>query len=277
MSSNDPSNESASAVQNTLSAMSDNARAGLVLFSDTVMDTVPLAKLTQGHRRDLLNALATPTDGSTNFYLPLSAALDMVNSTGSATNRKMSIVIVTDGEESEADITKQLSTHLAEMVIRCKAADISVSCVKLTGLMDPSIQSIVQSTGGTGVLVSNAAQLAGGLANISVSHPDLLRDQTPAATATAGVLLVLEGLVLGFALTLMLSHQRQKRLQLLLSPLMGLAAFVLCKLLAYPLSPVWVNEALMFALFGIVLMRKNRSTNRGITDGGTETIIDTFF
>ena len=158
---------------------------------------------------------------------------------------------------------QQLSMHAVDVIARCAADGISISCVKLMDDIDFTLADVVQMSGGQGVIVDNASQLAGGMTTVSAYYYDLLRDREPASVAIAGVLFVLEGLVLGIALSLMLSHQRQKRFQLLLSPLMGIVAFLICKPLAYPLAPAWVNEAVMFALFGIVLMRKNRTTNRG--------------
>ena len=263
MRNSDPLNESASAVSSILSTMSDASKAGLVSFSDDILSSVPFAKLTQEQREKILQGLNTEPEGTTNFYKPINAALTMVESAGMAKGSRTTIVLVTDGDEVESDVMQQLSMHAVDVIARCAADGISISCVKLMDDIDFTLADVVQMSGGQGVIVDNASQLAGGMTTVSAYYYDLLRDREPASVAIAGVLFVLEGLVLGIALSLMLSHQRQKRFQLLLSPLMGVVAFLICKPLAYPLAPAWVNEAVMFALFGIVLMRKNRTTNRG--------------
>ncbi len=259
----DPLNESARAVSSILSTMSDASRAGLVSFSDDIVNSVPFARLTQEQREKIHQGLETEPNGYTNFFMPINVALTMVEGAGMAKGSKTTIVLVTDGIEEGVDFTQQLSVNAVDVIARCAADGVSICCVKLKDNIDFALADVVQRSGGQGVIVDNASQLAGGMTTVSAHYHDLLRDREPASVAIAGALFVLEGLALGIALSLMLSHQRQKRFQLLLSPLMGVIAFLICKPLAYPLVPAWVNEAIMFALFGIVLMRKNRMTSHG--------------
>lgn len=78
---------------------------------------------------------------------------------------------------------------------------------------------------------------------------------TPDSDLYLAVMLILFGLVLGIALTLMLSLEGQLRIQLFLSPLMGLCAFLLIHYKVVPVSNYWM----IYPLFGIVLMRRNSS------------------
>ena len=77
----------------------------------------------------------------------------------------------------------------------------------------------------------------------------------------------------------MFSVQGQFRIQIILSALMGICAFLLLNYGRYiGISPAWICEGLAFSLFGIVLMRTNRagSTNKQISPGSPE-IQDTGF
>ena len=72
----------------------------------------------------------------------------------------------------------------------------------------------------------------------------------------AGIMLLLEGLVIGFGLMLLLSVQGQRRFQVVLSPLLALIAFLLLKFIPTGLSG-WAKEAVALGLLSIVLMKKN--------------------
>jgi len=74
------------------------------------------------------------------------------------------------------------------------------------------------------------------------------------------VLLILLGALSGISLKIMYSVEGQRRIQVYLSPAMGLMAFLLLnfgRMLA--ISPAWICEGLAFSLFGLVFMRENQS------------------
>ena len=75
-------------------------------------------------------------------------------------------------------------------------------------------------------------------------------------------MLLLEGLSLGVCISLMLSLKGQFRIQYIISPLMGLLAFVLLKFIWDNndiMTTWWLKEGIAFSLLGIVLMNRNRS------------------
>lgn len=86
---------------------------------------------------------------------------------------------------------------------------------------------------------------------------DMIRADSVTSQVLSGLMLLFEGLVIGLGMTLMLSLSGQKRAQIVLSPLMGIAAFILLKVTN--LGDVsWMTEAIALSLLGVVFMRSNR-------------------
>ena len=79
-----------------------------------------------------------------------------------------------------------------------------------------------------------------------------------------GIMLILEGLVIGLGMWLMLSVHGQLRVQMIISPLMGAAGLVLLKYVGFnaELDYWWIIEGAAFTLLGIVFMTKNRLLNQ---------------
>ena len=81
------------------------------------------------------------------------------------------------------------------------------------------------------------------------------------------VLLIIQGLLCGFALKIMFSVQGQFRFQTILSPLMGLAAFLILNFGRFAgIAPAWICEGAAFSVLGCVFMRENLNTGRSIPD-----------
>ena len=77
-------------------------------------------------------------------------------------------------------------------------------------------------------------------------------------------LLLLQGALCGFSLMMMYSVNGQFRFQTILSPLMGISAFLLLNFGRHlGISPAWICEGIAFSLFGIVFMRENQSGGTG--------------
>ena len=93
---------------------------------------------------------------------------------------------------------------------------------------------------------------------------DLVRNRDRAALIITFIMLLLEGLSLGICLSLMLSSAGQFRAQYIISPIMGILAFVLLKLVwkTEDLTNWWVAEGCCFSLLGIVFMKKNLFSRR---------------
>lgn len=109
------------------------------------------------------------------------------------------------------------------------------------------------------------------------SDGDMLRADTHSATVLTGVMLILEGLVIGLGMMLLLSVRGQMRFQVILSPLLAVLAFLLLKVLPIKDSmPQWVLEAVAFSLLGIVIMRRNYAPGAGISGSAAPPAPDPF-
>lgn len=80
-----------------------------------------------------------------------------------------------------------------------------------------------------------------------------------------GALLLLLGLLCGFSLMIMFSLRGQFRFQVILSAMMGLAAFALLNWgKSAGITPAWICEAIAFSLFGLVFMQTNGGMERTV-------------
>lgn len=257
---NDPSNRCADAVAGMLSAIPDSSDFGLVLYSHEVLDSVPVLPLNQAHRDRILALLATPPSGGTDFDLVITHAFQLLGNSP-VPGMKQKIILITDGE----DIVDQAQDYIA----KSQNQEASISIVKIDGQMDPSLTDLVAKTGGQAVTVATAADLTEKLQGMvevdgEATPLDLLKMERQGTALAPIVLLLLEGILLGLALTLMLSRQGQKRFQLILSPLMGIAAGFIIQL-PNPTMTYDLRQAIAFALFGVVLMRKNIAGPRRVS------------
>ena len=75
-----------------------------------------------------------------------------------------------------------------------------------------------------------------------------------------GIMLALEGFVIGLGLWLMLSVHGQLRMQMIISPVMGILGLILLKYVGFnaEMAGWWVIEGLAFTLLGVVFMTQNR-------------------
>jgi hypothetical protein len=180
----------------------------------------------------------------------------MIKNSKDLLGRPVRIVIMTDGEPAESTIIA--SGGLGTLLDDFKRYNASVSCVRLSGdIQSDLLNCVIDGTGGDRFTANTADQLAQGLEAVSkAAGTDVLRDPGPEAKWICGVLFLLTGLVTGTGLSLMLSRRHQFRYQLILSPLSGAAAFVICKYA--PGMPDWIREGIAFSAYSLVLMKKNR-------------------
>ena len=254
---------SANAMKTVLGEMSDADRAGVIVFDHTILQEVPVRPLDAAQRQAMIAALDTPALGSTDFELTLDKALSILQT--QAIQRHTRVIMVTDGESSVTDQQAYIN--------RFKQMNASLYCIKIGAFTNADLDEIIQATGGKYVNVQSASLLLERLQDMRGEQADLLRDRSSAANAVTAVLFVLEGLVIGVALWLMLSYRGQPRAQLILSPLMGVAGFLLLKVLSPSVtaSIPWWQEAIAFTMFGLVIMCKNKTC--GIrTHQGTPTV-----
>ncbi|MBR2661541.1 MAG: VWA domain-containing protein [Clostridia bacterium] len=241
---------------------------------------IQFSDLSQGHKKNLLKEInKTPDQGRMYYEDVLTAALEMAEKSGS--DRPTRILLLTDGRHAWS---KNGDSDLSD---RCLRANVTVSCVQLGSGTDPMLLSLIRSTGGKLLDRGNALTILDGMESTrytSTVFPasveeklklDLLRNREPSAILICAVMLLLEGLSLGICISLMLSLKGQFRLQYILTPVMGVLAFVLLKFI-WDNNDItttwWIKEGLAFSLLGIVVMKKNRSGGAGRVSAGTSAV-----
>lgn len=264
------------AVVESLDGMNDNTQVGLVLFDHDVLASMDVRALGEGNHRETLRQKVrnTSTSGGTNFYTAITDALNMIESHG--TDQPTQIIFLTDGEDSSFRI------HVDDVAARCSALNVKVNAVALAVSGVGHMQSVVDQTGGKTVQVSNTSELTGVMTGLAIKDHDMLRSGDTMAKVMSGVMLVLEGVTIGLGLWLMLSVRGQFRVQIILSPLMGVLALVLLKFLGFDAEAPWwwMVEGAAFSLLGLVFMTKNRvgvahvNTVRGSNGAGFDLIED---
>lgn len=228
--------------------------------------TVAAAAASQAQRDKLLAAAkAAPDQGRLYYADQLKKALEMA----AGGERKTRIVFFTDG------VHPWSRTAGEDLTDQCVAANVSVWFVLPKGTEpDPTAKALAERTGGRILAFDEAAAVTD-----RISHPaynetakaaeipkndlmkqDLVRNKDRSAVIITLIMLLLEGLSLGICLSLMMSASGQFRAQYIISPLMGVLAFVLLKLVwsSDDLSTWWIKEGICFSLLGLVIMMKNR-------------------
>ena len=253
---NDTKNQRKTAVLSMLDNLPEDSLVGLVLFNDEIIEPViELQPLNQSLRARFRTALTMEDEGGTDFYLPFCAALDIVQAEKANKQNKAptQMILLTDGEASISS-DEPYGRDIAQ---ECTANNVSVSCVQMSQSIRSDLQALIDRTDGRVVLGSAASTLFSDLYSVSnIQTADVLRDDSKASLWTGAILLLLTGLVTGAGLSMMFSRQREFRMQYLVSPLMGVAAFAVIHWFAF--APVWVCESTAFSLFGLVCMRMNR-------------------
>lgn len=256
------------AMDQIIEAMDKTEEVGLVLFHDSVCKESAIALLSSNAdliKQEIANTAAD--GGSTSFYAGMTGALrlfeEKTSAAGKATENKQEtvfqIIFLTDGEDPFFDeYEKGIKT-------RCQAMDVTVHGIAFShdGKLDV-MTDLISATGGTIVNAANAEELVEVLFKLTKHDDDLLRAQNGSANLMSGIMLVLEGLVIGLGLWLMLSMQGQFRVQAVLSPVMGVMSFVLLKYAGFNMEQEywWIIEGMAFTLLGVVFMTKNRLLNR---------------
>ena len=176
-----------------------------------------------------------------------------------------SILVISDGNDILSDSDERFLA--AEFEDELTARKVKVIYLYVDPNHVDEMDKLARNTGGESIYISNLNDLKGKMQEVAkvpvyeVVYKDALRDIDESQTAriVTGVLLLLLGLLVGFSLTVMLSTQGQKRLQTILSPLMAVLSFVLLAFGKDLITVSWIREGIAFTLFGVVLMRKNRS------------------
>lgn len=246
-------------VDTCLDGISPYTEVGLVLFGTTVCGEVELAPLTDAHKAAIVKRMTDePADDGYNYFqLGINAALDMFREQDG--NGPRQIIFLTDGYEWG------FTEYVESLSKECKQLNVTVNAVGFGEAASvQQLQALVDNTGGMTKSATAAEELVSVFASWVTYDGDMIRSQDPKANLMTGIMLILEGLVIGLGMWLMLSVHGQLRAQMIISPLMGAAGLVLLKYVGFDaeLDYWWIVEGAAFTLLGIVFMTKNRLLNR---------------
>ena len=261
--------ESVKALNTVIQKMSPNSHVGMIVFCHEILSTVPLAPNTSAQRSALSAAASISTTGATEFPTVVETALEMVKRATLPSNTDVKLVFLTDGSGGSTD----------RYLTSCKSLNMQVSCVAIGDFYPNDLNKVISGTGGITVTAKNPEDILNMTQSIvsratPAPTPTLKPTPTPFMATPSPTPLpkignmsyvtpdsdfylaatfIFVGLILGVSMTLMLSLQGQFRLQLLLSPVMGLCAFLLIRSGYVSSSEYWM----VYLLFGLVLMRRN--------------------
>lgn len=238
-----------------LEEIGPHTEVGLVLFGTTVCGEVELAPLTQTHRATIVKVMTDePADDGFNYFqLGIEAALDMFRDQKDAGRRQ--IIFLTDGEEYG------FSQYVGSLSRVCNELNVTVHAVGFGKDANVNqLQALVDNTGGTTKSANAADELVNVFASWVAYDGDMIRSQDGKANLMTGIMLALEGFVIGLGLWLMLSVHGQLRMQMIISPVMGILGLILLKYVGFnaEMAGWWVIEGLAFTLLGVVFMTQNR-------------------
>lgn len=260
-----------------LGMMSDDMYVGLIHFDSNYCDEVPMAPLDEQQRSCISQEVDSMrnNNGATFFETPLNAAITMAESLNNG--RATRIVLLTDGVEGASDSYSKSKllisgNKIERMAERCAKTHVNIYSLSMFSSIDEGLSSLVQATGGSCVSTDKAEDVLDFLQTASHVDGDMVRADTPTANILTAVMLLLEGLVIGAGLSLMLSVQGQFRVQLILSPIMGVLAALLLKVIKPPFPEQWMLEGVSMALLGLVLMRRNQQLTASKTPQFSENI-----
>lgn len=238
----------------------DKVQVGLFMFSfgnsgtrDARDSVVPLANFSVDQRQKIYNSLIHGQKYQASAY-GHEEAYSMVEQSGTDRNTKVIIIsdkAITYGNSSYTQVEWDRDLQ------RLAKANIALSFMG-NGAPDEGMYYVAEKSGGMVVTGYTSENVLGNLKAITRTESDMVRADTASATVLTGVMLLLEGLVIGLGLMLLLSVSGQKRIQVILSPLLAVAAFLVLKVL--PIGdnvPQWVVEGAAFSLLGIVFMNRN--------------------
>lgn len=256
---------------------------------------LPIQKAKKNFLEAFPQLLTAGGEYGVSYYSALEKAADMAE----AANNKLPtrIILLTGGNEAvyllndQGDVhntienvaeysTKTLKDATSQQAIvqRLKDAECTLYVVSPTGEVDPALTQAAQETGGLCVSIAEAETMPQFVSIITIDGDMLRATSTPAKILT-GVMLLLEGLVMGICISLMLSVSGQKRFQMILSPLMAALSFVMVKFLGTPDSnPVdlwWLWEGLSFLPLGLIFMNGNDTASmksRAATGGEWDSV-----
>lgn len=259
---NSPTNQAVMKVMEDLHKRSgDKVQVGLYLFdfrnnvnnNEKKDSVVEMAPFTQEQHQKMYEALVLGKKGDTVGY-GHERAYEMVEASG--TDRPTRIIFI-----CESGITYGTASYTQKEwdrdLARLAQSNISIYFMG-HGKPNDGMYYMAEHSGGKVITEYGADSILDQLQAITKSEGDMLRANTRSAAVLTGIMLAMEGIVIGLGLMLLLSVQGQKRFQVILSPLMAIGAFLLLKVLPVQgLVPGWMLEGAAFSLLGVVFMKRN--------------------
>ena len=266
------------AIHDLIDTMEDGTNVGIVAFGSTVVGEQKISPLDSEQRAKLDDVINMKVSGGTNFSDAMDRAMRLVEMMPERT-RSMRIILVTDGDEMSRGNFDQFNIWASRLNADPGQENIELCAIQVGDVpMLDMVKHAVNLSGGTIYDRVQAGELASQLHSLKVttriSEPvDTLKATYDGQTADGKpntpymiltcVLLIIQGVLCGIALKIMFSVQGQFRFQTILSPLMGLAAFLLLNFGRYTgISPAWVCEGIALSAFGLVFMRENLITGQ---------------
>ena len=254
---------------------------GLVTFEWDILSVQPVQKASNKFKEAFPGMLQDGGYSGVSFYTALDTAVTVAEA--AKNNLPTRIILLTGGDEAvylideNGDVFDTIDNQEAYSVLtiaqeqgqqqiidRLTAANCILYVISPTGEIDPGLANVVTRTGGLSVSIAEAGTVPQFVSLVTVDG-DMLRATTTPAKVLTGVMLVLEGLVMGICLSIMLSVARQKRVQMIISPVMAILSFAMVKLMGTPESnPVglwWLWEGLSFLPLGVIFMTSNGNTS----------------
>lgn len=257
---NECDKQSTQAVTSLLSKLTPGSQIGLITFSHEILESIPLASNSMQQQQIISTSASIMPSGGTDFVNVVNTALNMFRDSGIKGPKKL--IFITDGAGNNVD----------KYIDSCVLMNTQVSAVMINGITS-ELEGLVTGTNGIFTSVMNLDNLLEEITSIALNTPTPSFTPSPSPTPKPtplpqignltyvvpdaeiylAVILILQGLIIGLSLTLMLSLERQFRIQPILSPIMGLCAFLLIRYHVINPDKTW----LAYVLFGIVLMRRN--------------------
>ena len=253
---------------------------GVITFEWDILSAHPVQKATKKFKDALPGMLQEGGYSGVSYYTALDAAVALAESTKNKLPTR--IVLLTGGDEAvyliddNGDVFDTIANQAdynvktvaqeqgqQQIIERLRTANCSLYVISPKGEIDEGLANVVTQTGGLSVSIAEAETVPQFVSLVTVDG-DMLRATTTPAKVLTGVMLVLEGLVTGICMSIMLSVARQKRVQMIISPVMAILSFVMVKLLGTPAdNPVglwWLWEGLSFLPLGVIFMTSNGNT-----------------
>ena len=261
--------DATNAVIDLINGMDDSSRVGLLIDTDwssyrnTLAErTVAIAPLTKKQREALIEKAQYYPSGGANYTKDFEAVEDMIADYRKHSNQPIPILLISDGGNP---------VDLKTLTRKCKDLKLVVYYLYVTKSSNDNMEELALASGGKSVNITDynslLSQMKQAVSSEKVeivsktTYKDALRDiqESASAKTVTGIMLLLLGLLIGISLTIMLSVRKQKRFQVILSPLMAVAAFLLLVFGNDLISEPWIREGVAFSLLGLIIMRANRS------------------